>query len=221
MIRYSRHIVMPQVGQRRPRRLLDARVLLLVGAGGLGSPGGALIWQAAGVGVLGILDDDVVDLSNSAAAGAAPHGGYWAGPRLLRRRTRCTRSTRMSEVISHPLRLTSHNALSILGNYDLVLNCSDNFPTRYLVNDACVLLGKPLVDGSILQFDGQMSVFYPAAAARVYRCLFPAPPRPGDVPSCAEAGGLSGVLPGIIGSLRRWRHQAHCGRWHADESAGC
>lgn len=198
VIRYSRHIVMPKVGSDGQHRLLDARVLL-VGAGGLGSPA-ALYLAAAGVGVLGILDDDVVDLSNLQRQ--VLHRTADIG----RPKTASAADTLHAlnpdvEVISHPLRLTSHNALSILGNYDLVLNCSDNFPTRYLVNDACVLLGKPLVDGSILQFDGQMSVFYPAAGGPCYRCLFPAPPRPGDVPSCAEAGVL-GVLPGIIGSLQ-------------------
>lgn len=198
VVRYSRHIVMPQVGGEGQRALLDARVLL-VGAGGLGSPA-ALYLAAAGVGVLGILDDDVVDLTNLQRQ--VLHRTADIG----RRKTDSAADTLHAlnpdvQVNSHALRLTAQNALAILSGYDLVLNCSDNFPTRYLVNDACVLLGKPLVDGSILQFDGQMSVFYPAGGGPCYRCLFPTPPRPGDVPSCAEAGVL-GVLPGIIGSLQ-------------------
>jgi molybdopterin/thiamine biosynthesis adenylyltransferase len=198
VVRYSRHIVMPQVGGEGQRMLLDARVLL-VGAGGLGSPA-ALYLASAGVGTLGILDDDVVDLSNLQRQ--ILHRTADIGRPKTESATDTLRALNPDvQVIAHQVRLSSQNALSILDGYDLVLNCSDNFPTRYLVNDACVLLGKPLVDGSILQFDGQMSVFYPGGGGPCYRCLFPTPPRPGEVPTCAEAGVL-GVLPGIIGSLQ-------------------
>jgi len=198
VIRYSRHIVMPQVGGDGQRKLLAARVAL-VGAGGLGSPAG-LYLAAAGVGVLGIVDDDVVDLTNLQRQ--VLHRTADIGRPKTESASDTLRALNPDVTVrTHQTRLTAQNALAILADYDLVLNCSDNFPTRYLVNDACVILGKPLVDGSILQFDGQMSVFFPAGGGPCYRCLFPQPPRPGDVPSCAEAGVL-GVLPGVIGCLQ-------------------
>jgi adenylyltransferase/sulfurtransferase len=198
VLRYSRHIVMKQVGGRGQRRLLEAKVLI-VGAGGLGSPA-ALYLAAAGVGTLGIVDGDVVDISNLQRQ--ILHGDADVGRLKTESAGETLRSINPDvQVIGHPLHLTSSNALEIVGAYDLVLNCTDNFPARYLLNDACVLLGKPLVDGSILQFDGQLTVHYAAGGGPCYRCLFPAPPPPGEVPTCAQAGVL-GVLPGIIGSMQ-------------------
>jgi molybdopterin/thiamine biosynthesis adenylyltransferase len=198
VVRYSRHIVMKDVGGKGQRKLLEAKVLL-VGAGGLGSPA-AIYLAAAGVGTLGLVDYDQVDETNlqrQILYGTADVG---------KPKTECAARTLHAlnpdaNAIGYPLQLTSENALDILGGYDVILNCSDNFPTRYLVNDACVMLGKPLVDGSVLQFEGQLTVHYSAAGGPCYRCLFPAPPPPGEVPSCAQAGVL-GVLPGIIGSLQ-------------------
>jgi molybdopterin/thiamine biosynthesis adenylyltransferase len=198
VLRYSRHLVMKQVGGKGQRKLLDAKALL-VGAGGLGSPA-ALYLAAAGVGTLGIVDYDVVDISNLQRQ-ILHHTADVGRPKTESAADTLRSINPDVTVIGHPVQLSSANALDILGAYDVVLNCTDNFPTRYLVNDACVLLGKPLVDGSILQFDGQMTVYDHAAGGPCYRCLFPAPPPPGEVPSCAQAGVL-GVLPGIIGSLQ-------------------
>lgn len=195
--RYSRHLVMPEVGMEGQAKLKAARVLC-VGAGGLGSPIG-LYLAAAGVGTLGLVDDDTVSLSNLqrqvlyATGDVNRSKGEAAAGRLEGVNPHVN-------VAVHPVRLVADNVMDIIGGYDLVVDGSDNFPTRYLVNDACVLAGKPLVHGSVLRFDGQVSVF-DARKGPCYRCLFPEPPPPGAVPSCAE-GGVLGVLPGIIGSLQ-------------------
>lgn len=195
--RYSRHIILPDIGGGGQKKLLAAKVLL-VGAGGLGSPA-AMYLAAAGVGTLGIVDFDRVDLSNL--------------QRQLLHRTKDVGRPKLDSavdtlnainpdvnVIKHETVLHSSNVMDIIKDYDIVLNGTDNFPTRYLVNDACVFAGKPLVDGSIFMFEGQATV-YDAKTGPCYRCLFPTPPPPGEVPSCQEAGVL-GVLPGIIGSIQ-------------------
>ncbi|MBI4539499.1 MAG: molybdopterin-synthase adenylyltransferase MoeB [Gemmatimonadetes bacterium] len=195
--RYSRHLIMPEVGLDGQRKLKAARVLL-VGAGGLGSPLG-LYLAAAGVGTLGIVDFDVVDETNLQRQ--VLHGTKDVGrAKLESARDRIRDVNPHVEVIPYQVRLTSENALEILEPYDVIVDGTDNFPTRYLVNDACVLLGKPNVYGSIFRFEGQLSVFY-AKEGPCYRCLFREPPPPGLVPSCAE-GGVLGVLPGIVGSLQ-------------------
>lgn len=194
--RYSRHIILPDIGGSGQKKLLKARVLL-VGAGGLGSPA-AMYLGAAGVGTLGLVDFDRVDLSNL--------------QRQLLHRTKDVGRLKLDSaeetinglnpdvhVIKHQLVLTSENIMDVVKDYDIIVNGTDNFPTRYLVNDACVFCGKPLVDGSIFMFEGQATV-YDARRGPCYRCLFPTPPPPGEVPSCQEAGVL-GVLPGIIGSI--------------------
>ena len=195
--RYSRHLIMPQVGMAGQRRLKAASVLL-VGAGGLGSPAG-LYLAAAGVGRIGLVDADVVDASNlqrQVLYGSRDLGRPKAAAAVERLRD----LNPHLELVAHETVLDSGNALSILADYDVVVDGTDNFPTRYLVNDACVLLGKPDVYGSIYRFDGQASVFW-AAKGPCYRCLFPEPPPPGTVPSCAE-GGVLGVLPGIVGCIQ-------------------
>ena len=197
LLRYSRHLILPEVGLEGQRRLKAGRVLL-VGAGGLGSPA-ALYLAAAGVGTLGIVDFDTVDLTNLQRQ--VLHGTAAVGrPKLDSATARLHDLNPHVTVEPFPVRLTSANALDILRGFDVVVDGSDNFPTRYLVNDACVLLGKPLVYGSIFRFDGQVSVF-DARQGPCYRCLYAEPPPPGLVPSCAE-GGVLGVLPGIVGSLQ-------------------
>jgi adenylyltransferase/sulfurtransferase len=203
-IRYSRHTIMPQVGDAGQEKLLDARVLL-IGAGGLGSPA-AMYLAAAGVGTLGIVDFDTVDLSNLQRQ--ILHGVSDIGRLKIESAADTIREINPDvHVIGYPEPLSSANALDIIKDYDLVLNGSDNFPTRYLVNDACHFLRKPLVDASIFMFEGQVTVYLPAhpelglVGGPCYRCLYPDPPPPGEVPSCAEAGVL-GVLPGIVGSLQ-------------------
>jgi molybdopterin/thiamine biosynthesis adenylyltransferase/rhodanese-related sulfurtransferase len=196
--RYSRHLLLPEVGQGGQKALKAASVLI-VGAGGLGSPA-AMYLAAAGVGTLGIADPDVVDLTN------LQRQLLHATTDIGRPKTDSARDTIGGinpHVTVHPIgsRLDSGNALQILAPYDVIIDGSDNFPTRYLLNDACVILGKPNVYGSVFRFEGQASVFYPKAGGPCYRCLYPAPPPPGLVPSCAE-GGVLGVLPGIIGSLQ-------------------
>lgn len=194
--RYSRHIILPDIGGAGQKKLLQAKVLL-VGAGGLGSPA-AMYLGAAGVGTLGLVDFDKVDLSNL--------------QRQLLHRTKDVGRWKLDsaedtlnglnpdvKVVKHRVVLTSENVMEVIKDYDIVVNGTDNFPTRYLVNDACVFAGKPLVDGSIFMFEGQATV-YDARQGPCYRCLFPTPPPPGEVPSCQEAGVL-GVLPGIIGSI--------------------
>jgi len=198
--RYGRHLLMPEVGEAGQLRLLESRVLL-VGAGGLGSPA-ALYLAAAGVGTLGIVDDDVVDRSNLQRQ--ILHRDADVGEPKVESAARTLRALNPDvHVVQYHARLSSANVEELLDGYDLVLDGSDNFPTRYLVNDACVKLGLPNVHGSIYRFDGQVSVFWPRYPARrgpCYRCIFPAPPPPELAPSCAEAGVL-GVLPGIVGSL--------------------
>ena len=197
VLRYSRHLLLPEVGVEGQRKLKAARVLT-VGAGGLGSPL-ALYLAAAGVGTIGIVDFDNVDLTNLQRQ--IVHGTSTLGhPKLQSAKARLLDLNPNIDVVGHEARLTSENALDIIKDYDIVVDGTDNFPTRYLVNDACVLLGKPNVYGSIFRFEGQASLFY-AKEGPCYRCLYSEPPPPGLVPSCAE-GGVLGVLPGIIGSLQ-------------------
>ncbi len=195
--RYSRHIILKEVGGMGQTRLLESKVLL-IGAGGLGSPAG-LYLAAAGVGTLGIIDQDVVDLSNLQRQ--ILHGTSDIGrPKTESAKEAIAEINPDVNVIPHQERLSSENALEILGQYDLVVDGCDNFPTRYLINDACVMLGKPNVHGSVFQFEGQATVFYPGKGP-CYRCLYPMPPPPGMAPSCQEAG-VFGVLPGIIGTVQ-------------------
>ncbi len=195
--RYARHVLIPDVGMEGQRRLKNARVLV-VGAGGLGSP--ALMYlAAAGVGTIGVVDNDVVDLSNLQRQ--VVHGVADVGrPKSLSAAETLASINPLVRVVRHDIRIDSTNALEIIGGYDLVLDGTDNFPTRYLLNDACVLLGKPDVWGSIYRFDGQASVWW-ARHGPCYRCVFPEPPPPGMVPSCAE-GGVLGVLCAAIGSIQ-------------------
>ena len=197
VLRYSRHLLLPEVGIGGQRKLKAARVLT-IGAGGLGSPL-SLYLAAAGVGTIGIVDFDAVDLTNLQRQ--IVHGTSTLGrPKLESAEARLTDLNPNVRIEKHETRLSSQNALEILREYDIVVDGTDNFPTRYLVNDACVLLGKPNVYGSIFRFEGQASVFY-AKQGPCYRCLYSEPPPPGLVPSCAE-GGVLGVLPGIIGSIQ-------------------
>jgi len=197
VLRYSRHLLLPEVGMTGQRKLKAARVLT-VGAGGLGSPL-SLYLAAAGVGTIGIVDFDAVDLTNLQRQ--VVHGTSSLGrPKLESAEARLTDLNPNVRIEKHGTRLSSENALQILREYDIVVDGTDNFPTRYLVNDACVLLGKPNVYGSIFRFEGQASVF-DARQGPCYRCLYSEPPPPGLVPSCAE-GGVLGVLPGIIGSIQ-------------------
>ena len=195
--RYSRHLIMPEVGMDGQLKLKAASVLC-IGAGGLGSPA-ALYLAAAGVGRIGIVDFDVVDYSNLHRQ--VIHGTPDVGrPKLDSARDRLGAINPEVQVETHEVALSSSNALDLLGGYDVVVDGADNFPTRYLVNDACVLLGKPNAYGSIFRFEGQASVFA-APGGPCYRCLYPEPPPPGLVPSCAE-GGVLGVLPGVIGTIQ-------------------
>jgi molybdopterin/thiamine biosynthesis adenylyltransferase/rhodanese-related sulfurtransferase len=195
--RYSRHLIIPDVGKTGQRRLKNAKVLC-VGAGGLGSP--ALMYlAAAGVGTLGIVDFDVVDESNLQRQ--VIHGQSDVGrPKAVSAMETIREINPHVNVVLHQERLDSDNALQIFTGYDLIVDGTDNFATRYLVNDACVLLGKPYVWGSIYRFDGQASVFW-AEHGPCYRCLYPEPPPPGMVPSCAE-GGVLGVLCATVGSVQ-------------------
>ena len=194
--RYSRHIIMPQVGSAGQRKLLQSRVLI-VGAGGLGSPS-AVYLGLAGVGTIGIVDFDVVDLSNLQRQ-ILHHNEDVGRRKVVSAKESIHAYNPDIEVQIHEEMLTSENAMEIIPQYDIVVNGADNFPARYLVNDACYLLGKPLVDGSILTFDGQATVYLPGQGC--YRCLFPSPPPPGAVPNCAEAGVL-GALTGLVGSIQ-------------------
>jgi adenylyltransferase/sulfurtransferase len=197
IFRYSRHLIMPEVGMAGQRRLKAARVLV-VGAGGLGAPV-TLYLAAAGVGRLGIVDHDQVELSNLQRQ--VLHSTSDVGrPKLASARDTLHAVNPEIEVVAHQTRLEAHNALELIGDYDLVVDGTDNFATRYLIGDACVLLGKPNVYGSIYRFDGQASVF-DARRGPCYRCLYPEPPPPDLVPSCAE-GGVLGVLPGIVGTIQ-------------------
>ena len=196
--RFSRHLILPEVGMEGQKRLKGASVLC-VGTGGLGSPL-LLYLAAAGVGRLGIVDFDVVDHSNLQRQ--VIHGTSWVGkPKIESAKARIHEINPHCQVDLYETALTSENAMEIIRPYDIVCDGTDNFPTRYLVNDACVLLGKPNVYGSIFRFEGQATVFNLDAESPNYRDLFPEPPPPGLVPSCAE-GGVVGVLPGIIGVIQ-------------------
>jgi adenylyltransferase/sulfurtransferase len=195
--RYSRHLILPEVGVEGQLKLKNARVLL-VGTGGLGAPL-ALYLSAAGVGTLGLVDFDVVERSNLQRQ--VIHGTGDIGRKKIESAAASIAAINPNvRVERHELALSSENALDIIKNYEIVADGTDNFPTRYLVNDACVLLGKPNVYGSIFRFEGQASVFA-AADAPCYRCLYPEPPPPGLVPSCAE-GGVLGILPGVVGLIQ-------------------
>jgi adenylyltransferase/sulfurtransferase len=196
-IRYSRHFLLPEVGEEGQGKLLDAKVLC-IGAGGLGSPA-AFYLAAAGVGTLGIVDMDTVDLSN------LQRQILHTNDRIGMSKVESAKLTLQAlnpdvKIVEFRERLASDNALEIFKQFDVIVNGCDNFPTRYLANDACVFLQKPLVDGAIWQFEGQTTVFHPPHGP-CYRCMFPEPPPPGAVPSCAEAGVL-GVLPGIVGCFQ-------------------
>ena len=195
--RYSRHLIMPEVGMEGQKKLKAAKILL-IGAGGLGSPLG-LYLAAAGIGRIGLVDFDVVDFSNLQRQ--VLHGTPDVGrSKLHSARDRLQAINPEVKIDLYETRLTSANAISIIDPYDIIIDGTDNFQTRYLVNDACVLLDKPTVYGSIFRFDGQASVFHPPAGP-CYRCLYPEPPPPGEVPSCAE-GGVLGILPGLIGCIQ-------------------
>jgi adenylyltransferase/sulfurtransferase len=196
LIRYSRHFLLPEVGEEGQAKLLQAKILM-VGAGGLGSPA-AYYLAAAGVGTLGIIDNDVVDISNLQRQ--ILHANDRVGTPKVESAKKTLESLNPDvKVIPYQAKLTSANIMDIIKDYDFVVDGCDNFPTRYLVNDACVLTGKPNVHGSIFQFEGQATVFYPGAGP-CYRCLYPEPPPAELAPSCAEAGVL-GVLPGLIGVI--------------------
>ena len=197
ILRYSRHLIMPEVGMDGQLKLKQAKVLL-IGTGGLGAPLG-LYLAAAGVGKLGLVDFDVVDFTNlqrQVTFGTSDVGR----PKTVAARERLANMNPNIEIQAFDTKLTSENALELFKDFDIIVDGTDNFPTRYLVNDACILLGKPNVYGSIFRFEGQVTVFG-APAGPCYRCLYPEPPPPGLVPSCAE-GGVLGVLPGIVGSLQ-------------------
>jgi len=197
ILRYSRHLIIPEVGVEGQKRLKAARVLM-VGAGGLGSPIG-LYLAAAGVGTLGIVEADVVDVTNLQRQ--VLHGTKDVGRKKVESaRDRIRDVNPHVQVIAHEAWLSSENALEIIRDFDLVVDGTDNFATRYLVNDACVLLGKPNVYGSIFRFEGQSTVFC-TTDGPCYRCLYPEPPPPGLVPSCAE-GGVLGILPGLVGLIQ-------------------
>ncbi|MEW6304008.1 MAG: molybdopterin-synthase adenylyltransferase MoeB [Verrucomicrobiota bacterium] len=196
--RYSRHLILPEVGLAGQKKIKGTSVLC-IGAGGLGSPI-AMYLAAAGVGKLGLVDFDTVDFSNlqrqilHGTEDVGRHKGESARDTIKSLNPNC-------EVVLHSVRLSSENAMEIIAQYDIVVDGTDNFPTRYLTNDACVLLKKPNVYGSIFRFEGQASVFAPHLGGPCYRCLYPEPPPPGMVPSCAE-GGVLGVLPGIVGCVQ-------------------
>jgi adenylyltransferase/sulfurtransferase len=197
ILRYSRHLIMPEVGMEGQLKLKGAKVLL-IGTGGLGAPLG-LYLTAAGVGKIGLVDFDIVDFTNlqrQVTFGTSDVGK----PKTEAAKARLTNLNPDVHITTYETKLTSQNALEIFKDYDVVVDGTDNFPTRYLVNDACILLGKPNVYGSIFRFEGQCTVFG-MPDGPCYRCLYPEPPPPGLVPSCAE-GGVLGVLPGIVGSLQ-------------------
>ncbi len=197
VLRYSRHLIMPEVGMESQLKLKQAKVLC-IGTGGLGAPLG-LYLAAAGVGRIGLVDFDAVDFTNlqrQVLFGTSDVGR----PKITAAADRLRNLNPEIQIDTFEAHLTSENALDILKNYDVIVDGTDNFPTRYLVNDACVLLGKPNVYGSIFRFEGQATIFaYPGGPC--YRCLYPEPPPPGLVPSCAE-GGVLGVLPGIVGTIQ-------------------
>jgi sulfur-carrier protein adenylyltransferase/sulfurtransferase len=197
VLRYSRHLIMPEVGMDGQLKLKQAKVLC-IGTGGLGAPLG-LYLAAAGVGRLGLVDFDKVDLTNlqRQILFSTTDVGQ---PKIEAAAARLRGLNPDIQIDRHETRLTSENALDLFGDYDIIVDGTDNFPTRYLVNDACILLGKPNVYGSIFRFEGQVSIFG-CSGGPCYRCLYPEPPPPGLVPSCAE-GGVLGVLPGIVGALQ-------------------
>lgn len=201
--RYARHILLPEVGGTGQARLLESKVLL-VGAGGLGSPM-AMYLAAAGVGTIGLIDDDTVDLSNLQRQIA--HTTDRVGrPKVDSAAETIAALNPEVRVIRHPARLTAANAPDILAGYDIVADGTDNFASRFLINDACYFAGKTLVSAAILRFDGQLSTYKPHAGTAeaplpCYRCLFPAPPPPGQIPTCAEAGVL-GAIAGTMGTLQ-------------------
>src|SRR6267378_3655463 len=197
ILRYSRHLIMPEVGMDGQLKLKNAKVLL-IGTGGLGAPLG-LYLAAAGVGRLGLVDFDVVDFTNLQRQVTFSTSDV-GRPKLEAAQKRLSGLNPEIQIDTYETRLTSQNALEVLREYDIIVDGTDNFPTRYLVNDACILLGKPNVYGSIFRLEGQATIFgYPGGPC--YRCLYPEPPPPGLVPSCAE-GGVLGVLPGIIGAIQ-------------------
>ena len=197
LTRYSRHFILPEIGEEGQKKLLRSKVLL-IGAGGLGSPLG-LYLAAAGVGTLGLVDFDKVDLSNLQRQILHTHDEI-GKPKVDSAERRIKAMNPDTKVIKHPIQLTSANALEVLAPYDIVIDGTDNFPTRYLTNDACVFLKKPNIYGSIFRFDGLATVFK-TDEGPCYRCLYPEPPPPGLVPSCAE-GGVLGILPGVIGLIQ-------------------
>ena len=203
ILRYSRHLILPEVGMAGQKKLRAASVLI-IGAGGLGCPI-ALYLTAAGIGRLGLVDFDVVDRTNLQRQ--ILYGESVVGvPKVEAAAERLKDLNPDVEIETYPERLTSENALQIMSDYDIIIDGTDNFPTRYLTNDAAVILGKPYIYGSIFRFEGQVSVFLSRPfngfeRGPCYRCLFPSPPPPGAVPSCAE-GGVLGVLPGIVGALQ-------------------
>ncbi len=195
--RYSRHLLIPEVGLKGQKKLKESKVLV-VGAGGLGSPV-AVYLAAAGIGTLGIVDFDVVDESNLQRQ--ILHGTDEIGiPKVESAKKRLLEINPYIEVVPYNLKLNKENVLDLLRDYDVIVDGTDNFPTRYLLNDACAFLGKPLVYGSIFRFEGQVTIF-DSKRGPCYRCLYPEPPPPGTVPSCAE-GGVFGVLPGVVGAIQ-------------------
>jgi sulfur-carrier protein adenylyltransferase/sulfurtransferase len=195
--RYARHFTLPEVGEKGQAKLMEGKVLC-IGAGGLGSPA-AFYLAAAGVGTIGIIDHDVVDMSNLQRQ--ILHTNDRVGmPKVESAQKTLNALNPDVKIVPLNERLSSENVMRIIKDFDIIVNGCDNFPTRYLINDACVMAKKPLVDGSIFQFEGQATVFYPGRGP-CYRCLFPEPPPPGAAPSCAEAGVL-GVLPGLVGCVQ-------------------
>jgi adenylyltransferase/sulfurtransferase len=195
--RYSRHIILKEVGGLGQTKLLESKILV-IGAGGLGSPT-ALYLAAAGVGTLGIIDHDTVDISNLQRQ--ILHGTSDVGqPKVVSAKATLNEINPDVEIVMYQQRLSSKNVFQLFEDYDLVIDGCDNFPTRYLINDACVMIGKPNIHGSIFQFEGQVTVFYPGKGP-CYRCLYPSPPPPGMAPSCQDAG-VFGVLPGMVGSVQ-------------------
>lgn len=194
--RYSRHIVLPEIGGKGQRKLLNAKILC-IGAGGLGSPAIAYL-AAAGIGTLGIIDSDIIEISNLQRQ--IIHGGNIGKPKASSAREFVERLNSDVKVITYEQRLEAHNVRKIVKNYDFIIDGSDNFPTRYLVNDACVLENKPYSHGSILRYEGYATTFIPHEGP-CYRCIFEEAPPPNLVPSCQEAGVL-GVLPGVIGTIQ-------------------
>jgi molybdopterin/thiamine biosynthesis adenylyltransferase len=203
--RYARHLILPEVGGAGQRKLLNTSVLLL-GAGGLGSPA-AMYLAAAGIGRIGIVDFDDVDASNLQRQ--ILHGTKDVGRPKAESAAETLRALNPDvEVVEHRIHVNSENALDVFRPYDVIVDGTDNFPTRYLANDASYFLAKPLVHGAIYRFEGQLAMFDAARGTGCYRCLFPTPPPPGAVPSCAEAG-VFGVLPGIVGSMMAFETIKH------------